>query len=92
MSVFILVVFICHGTDAVDQIMKLRGVNDYGDLRVRPRITPKINMSATSLIKLIQWKPGQVDEPRLLSDSHSAGTVLIIYLSSLKHARYLMAK
>ena len=32
-------------------------------MSVRPRITPKINLSATSLVKLIQWNPGQVVEP-----------------------------
>ena len=48
---------------AVDQIMKLRGVDDYGDMSVRPRVTPKINLSAQSLIKLIQWKAGEVAEP-----------------------------
>ena len=48
---------------AVDQIMKVRGVNEYEDMSVCPRITPKINLSATSLIKLIKWKPGQVAEP-----------------------------
>lgn len=48
---------------AVHQIIKLRGGNEYGDMSVRPRVTPKINLSAKSLIKLIKWKPGQVAEP-----------------------------
>ena len=48
---------------AVDQILKLRGKNEYGDTSVRPRVTPKMNLSATSLIKLIKWEPGKVDEP-----------------------------
>ena len=48
---------------AVNQIEKVRGNNQYGDMSVRPRITPKINLSATSLVKLIQWNPGQVVEP-----------------------------
>ena len=48
---------------AVDQILKLRGSSEYGDSSVRPRITPKINLRATSLVKLITWKPGVVVEP-----------------------------
>ena len=38
---------------AVDQILKLRGKSEYGDMGVRPRKTPKLNMSATTLTKLI---------------------------------------
>ena len=30
---------------------------------MRPRVTPKINLAATSLTKLMSWKPGEVDEP-----------------------------
>jgi len=48
---------------AVDQILKLRGMNEYGDTSVRDRVTPKINLSATSLKTLISWKTGQVAEP-----------------------------
>ena len=48
---------------AVEQILKLRGSNEFGNTSVRPRVTPKLNLSATSLTKLITWKPGQVDEP-----------------------------
>ena len=48
---------------AVNQILKLRGGNKYGDNTVRPRTTPKLNLSATSLIKLITWEEGQVQEP-----------------------------
>ena len=48
---------------AVDQILKLRGKNEFGDTSLRARITPKINLSATTLRKLITWKPGQVAEP-----------------------------
>ena len=48
---------------AVNQILKLRGNNEYGDSSVRPRVTPKLNLSATSLTRLITWKPGEVDEP-----------------------------
>ena len=47
---------------AVKQILKLRGENEYGDVWPRPRITPKLNLSVKSLIKLISWAPGQVDE------------------------------
>lgn len=48
---------------AVMQILKLRGNNEYGDTSVRPRIHPKMNLSATSLQNLIPWTPGQVHEP-----------------------------
>ena len=48
---------------AVDHILKLRGKAEYGDMSVRPRKTPKLNMSATTLTKLISWKSGQVQEP-----------------------------
>ena len=48
---------------AVNQILKLRGKSEYGDMGVRPRKTPKLNMSATTLTKLISWKSGQVQEP-----------------------------
>ena len=48
---------------AINQIMKLRGNSEFGDNSLRPRITPKLNLSATSLTKLITWKPGQVQEP-----------------------------
>ena len=50
-------------TFAVDQILKLRGKQEYGDTSLRNRVTPKLNLSATSLTKLISWKSGQVDEP-----------------------------
>ena len=48
---------------AVEQILKLRGKAEFGDMSVRPRKTPKLNLSATSLINLITWKPGEVHEP-----------------------------
>ena len=48
---------------AVDQILKLRGHQTYGDISTRPRVTPKINLSATSLIKLISWNTGHIVEP-----------------------------
>ncbi|KAG0721964.1 hypothetical protein GWK47_045364 [Chionoecetes opilio] len=48
---------------AVTQILKLRAGEEYGDTSVIPRITPKLNLSATSLQTLISWQPGQVHEP-----------------------------
>ena len=46
---------------AVNTILRLRGDSDYGDSSVRPRVTPKINLSATSLTNLIFWKSGEVN-------------------------------
>ena len=40
-----------------------RGNSEFGDNSLRPWITPKLNLSATSLNKLITWKPGHVQEP-----------------------------
>ena len=48
---------------AISQIMKLRGNEEFGDNSVRPRITPKLNLSATSLPTLISWGPVLVQEP-----------------------------
>ena len=48
---------------AVSQILKLRGDREFGDTEVRPRITPKLNLTATTLQELISWQPGQVQEP-----------------------------
>ena len=48
---------------AVRQILKLRAGNEYGDNSVRPRITPKLNLSAISLTNLISWNPKEVQEP-----------------------------
>ena len=45
------------------KILELRGVKEFGDTSVRPRKTPKLNISATSLRELIDWKSGEVDEP-----------------------------
>ena len=44
-------------------IMKIRGENEYGDTSVRPRITPKLNLQATSLTNLISWEDTNVYEP-----------------------------
>lgn len=48
---------------AVKKILELRGAREFGDTSVRPRKTPKLNLSATSLVELIDWQPGEVDEP-----------------------------
>ena len=48
---------------AVEKILKLRGSSQLGDMSVRPRRHPKLNMSATSLTKLISWTQGEVYEP-----------------------------
>ena len=47
---------------AVDQILKKRGKSELGDMSVRPRITPKLNILATTLTKMVNWKPGDVQE------------------------------
>ena len=48
---------------AVDWILKIRGEEEHGDLRVRDRITPKLNLQATSLQTLIPWKLEELHEP-----------------------------
>ena len=48
---------------AVDQIVKLRAGEEFGDNSVRPRRTPKLNLSATSLLNLIDWNTADVQEP-----------------------------
>jgi len=48
---------------AISQIKKLGGNADFGDSYVRPRITPKLNLSPTLLQNLISWTPGDVQEP-----------------------------
>ena len=53
---------------AVDHILEERGSNEFGDDSVRPRVTPKINLSATSLTTLISWKKGQVESAPLVSN------------------------
>lgn len=47
----------------VDQILKLRGRSALGDMRVRPRKTPRLNISASTLSQLITWNKGEVQEP-----------------------------
>ena len=46
----------------VEKILEKRGENEYGDLTVRPRRTPIIDLQATSLTTLISWKTN-VHEP-----------------------------
>ena len=48
---------------AIDLILKARGKSELGDMSVRPRKTPKLNLSATTLTKLITWREVQVHEP-----------------------------
>lgn len=48
---------------AVSKILNLRGGNEFGDIAVRPRITPKMNLMATTLQKLISWEPDKIHEP-----------------------------
>ena len=48
---------------AVNEIRKLRGASEFGDVSVRPRITTKPNLSANSLTSLFSWHPEQVYEP-----------------------------
>ena len=47
---------------AVNQIRKLRGASEFGDVSVRPRITTKPKLSANSLTNFISWHPEQVYE------------------------------
>ena len=47
---------------AINQVLKLRGGREFGDNSLRPRITPKLKLSATSLTTLISWE-GNVQEP-----------------------------
>ena len=56
----------------MDKILKLRGGKEYGDNSVRPRITPKLNLSATTLINLISWKPSLVQEPSFTCSKSTA--------------------
>ena len=47
----------------MEWILKIRGEEELGDLRVRDRITPKLNLQATSLQTLIPWKLEELHEP-----------------------------
>ena len=57
---------------AVNQILKLRGGEENGDNTVRPRVTPKLNLSATTLTKLITWTKVEVQEPSFTCARYSA--------------------
>ena len=47
----------------VQQILKIRGDSDLGDMQVRDRVTPFLNMDATTLIGLIDWDKDTIHEP-----------------------------
>lgn len=49
----------------VQKIVDLRGGDDdtLGDLSLRPRKTPSINRSATSLLELLDWSDGVYEPP-----------------------------
>ena len=67
---------------AIDQVLKLRKGREFGDNSVRPRVTPKLNLSATSLSTLISWAPGKVQEPSFtcgLSTSEILGFEKVAY-------------
>ncbi|XP_065647557.1 uncharacterized protein LOC136077054 [Hydra vulgaris] len=48
---------------AVDRILEQRGNDILGDMRIRPRKTPKLNFAATTLKELVKWENGVVQEP-----------------------------
>ena len=48
---------------AVEIILKLRGGEDKGDTKVRPRRTPFLNFEATNLIEIIDWEKDSIYEP-----------------------------
>ena len=48
---------------AVNTILNIRGASEYGDISVRPRKTPKLNLDATSLQSLIPWAAEDIHEP-----------------------------
>ena len=41
----------------------MRGDEELGDLSVRDRVTPRLNLEATSLQTLIPWKLEELHEP-----------------------------
>ena len=47
----------------IDQILKLRNGKEIGDLSVRYRKTPKLNLKATTLQDLVSWTSGDIHEP-----------------------------
>ena len=48
---------------AVEQILKVRGDSDMGDMRRRDRVTPYLRMEATTLSGMIDWEKDTVHEP-----------------------------
>ena len=48
---------------AVQHIVKLRGTQDKGDIRNRPRKTPFLNFDATVLVDIIDWGKDTIHEP-----------------------------
>ena len=48
---------------AIQWILQKRGEEDLGDLTVRDRVTPRLNLEATSLQTLIPWKLEDLHEP-----------------------------
>jgi hypothetical protein len=75
---------------AVNQILKLRGYSEYADTSVRPRVTPKLNLSATSLTKLITWKAGKVDEHVLTCSMTRAVIKAHLYHKEAHHCYFLV--
>ena len=47
----------------MEWILEIRGEEQLGDMSVRDRITPKLNLQATSLQTLIPWKLEELHEP-----------------------------
>ena len=48
---------------AVGQILSIRGDSDLGDMSVRARVTPFLNIDATTLIGMIDWNKEKIHEP-----------------------------
>ena len=48
---------------AIQWIFKIRGEKELGDLSLRDRVTPRLNLEATSLQTLISWKLEELHEP-----------------------------
>ena len=48
---------------AVDHILKLRGNDILGNMRIRMRKTPKLNFAATTLQELFKWENDEVQKP-----------------------------
>ena len=47
----------------MEWILKIRGEEELGDLSVRDRVSPRLNLEATSLQTLIPWKLKELHEP-----------------------------